>query len=656
MKNSKEERPIIKEQLLKEDRFIEYCNFDAYRKRKLGTLINLDFLRAIENEGLLSPLLKQKETTTTHDGKEEKITVNYYSPFQIFMVAILSRNVVDSGHLRSPDTLEWQKQEGHHFISWGESSAFNTKLIKDKKELNYFSLYKFFHNFLRLLHSLEQTRDYDYIKQNRQRYFSSEYPHLNFDFRLVEKNIIKILSIYKLDIEKLNKIRAHVGLFANEIDPLGQWYYYLEKHPQTRKDQLKGAAILAQELYRLCDLIVDTVEMATGEKQKPLLDFLHPDIKPFGIENIEYATGTDFNAIEGSLKQMKVWIANKKNLKLVDETLNKLSQDEQSEVKNKIESLKKIEEDLKEFEQRYGKRHYQSGIRNVTYEEDINLNDLDAQSKRAVESLISQHKNIADKDGGKRLVTSYEEIEEQLKKKIITFEDAVRLDIETELKSNISLAIELRLGDIQRNLWSAIHSVPRSFFRARDSLREQWDDENEKLWGEFYANNPPQQETKASGKTRYTEPYQERIKKFTKKILPKALLHIDKRIELLKNKELEVGKIAKFSGLMLCLKCRENPVQLHYGQNDGQVVSDPICDNCLKEEDLQSTTISSLDCDFCGRSLVRFANKNRISDLIKNTARLSLALEYGRLKVIVKCPNSDCKQENQKYLDWGWLP
>lgn len=650
------EYPLKKEQLRVERRFIEYCNYDAYTKKKIGVLIESNFLRAAEEDGLLVPLLKLKEKVQKENGKEAEEIVNYYSPFQIFIVAALSRNVVDEGHLHSPDSFEWHKRQGHHSIAWGEHGSFNIELAKERKEFDYLLLSQKFHCFISFLHGLEQTREYDYIKENRQRLFTEEYPHLNFDFRPVENVLSETLKKYGLNEKELNRLRAFVGQYVHDIDPLGdeEWYYFLQHLPQWRKDKLQGRAMLAQELYRLDDLITDVLKMLTGKEQRSLPEFLYPNIKPFGISEIEYHSGADYPAIEKSLSRLKEWLADKKNKKLLDDLMNKLSPSELQQARAHLEKIEPLTTSLEDFGKRYGKnRGYLSGVSRYVEFEDIPLDALDAGAKRIAESLISQHENFrTDSEGKKHFITSYDEIMERLEKKEITLEQAIKEDSDLERRQAIAMGIEHRLRDVQREIWVVAANLAKIFRPEIEELRRKKEEASNSHWRKFYTENPEQREVRTDGKTRYTEDYQKRAKRFMHTELPKKLLPFDKKMRFLEEKQKELGEIRDFGSLFLCSICKKSPVQLHYGHNDRQIVVEPICDECLKKGETVDSSYSSWYCDYCGKLLYRFANRNILHSKLLNQAEARIILEYGQITLQGKC--TGCGNISQRTLDWGW--
>ena len=131
---------IKKEQLLSEGNFIYYCNDSNNRivtmTGKFHRWVDEKFLRAMEKDGFLKPLLIVEEPVRRQNGQSEKIEpVHYYSPFQIFIALQLSHNTIDEhGLLRRPDSLNWQRPDTVRYISWGYGGAGSILESQMKKE------------------------------------------------------------------------------------------------------------------------------------------------------------------------------------------------------------------------------------------------------------------------------------------------------------------------------------------------------------------------------------------------------------------------------------------------------------------------------------------------------------------------------------------
>ena len=207
---------------------------------------------------------------------------------------------------------------------------------------------------------------------------------------------MKLLNQFGLNTEKLEALRSNIGQTALIIDPLEKWYPLLQRLPQWRKDELKGEALLAQDLYGLCEIIADVLEAVTTIRPQDLLEITRRNsLVPDNKQN-EYAHGTDIEAIKSAVLKFKDWLANEVNTKILVSVLDEIG----DKYKNRIES---IEKELKDFENRYSKYHadryvnsYSYLISNIDRTKTIKMEELDEKTKRMALQMIEQSKNIKD--------------------------------------------------------------------------------------------------------------------------------------------------------------------------------------------------------------------------------------------------------------------
>ena len=398
MKNENEKRPLKKEQLYSERFFVGFCERDAVDGRKIEKSITKEFLDACEKDGFVVPFFTQKETVPNPNGKQEEFDMRYYSPFQIFFVAALSENKVDTeGCLRNPDDWEYQYEHKTRFVNWGGWGAFNADIYLKKKidgdpddsaGPNHYRLADEFHQFLRLLHGLDEEKDYQKKDPDRSRYFQRQ-PPFQYNLDPLRADPMGYLASYELDPAKLKKLVANIGYFASHIDPLERWYYYVQRHPQWRRDTLKGKAALAQDLYGLCDVLYDIIELASGEKMPPLLDFIHPDIKPYLLETAGYAEGADVKAIQSARQKLSEWIDTHKEM--IAEVAPFYLRGEEGTQTKLDETLDRLKSELDDYEKRYGDKRYTGGWHILKPEEKLTLDDLDEWTRRYAEGMTVQH-------------------------------------------------------------------------------------------------------------------------------------------------------------------------------------------------------------------------------------------------------------------------
>ena len=445
MKNKNEVSDEIKiDQLLSERAFLDYCNFDYSHHSKLS--IDSAFLRAAEKDNFLFPLTEIEEKTQ-ENGEEKEISVKYYSPHQIYIVAALSKNQVSDGLLWTNENLDFYKQQGFRMVNWGWSGyAFNITLGKEGSKLqdgDIFELCKDFHNFLRLLHSFEQKKDYFGLKS---RHFTVA-PSFDFDFSTLKP---AKLEQFKLSVTKLNAIRHQVAYVATQIDPLEHWYYYIHRHPQWRKDLFKGEALLAQELYIICDLLSETLETVTTKKQPQIFELIYGqhNIYPYLIPQTEYVHGTDVKSMWAAINQFKEWSKQENNKDFVE--------------KDTLQRLEGFEKELKEFEEKYGARSFISnGVREIEIEENIIIDDLDPKIKQYLDQILQRAQRELTENKRQFLSLWDDELEEKVKNKEMTLEQAKKEDYDQFIKREIFDAIEQRLSSLKRELWAIFDTVQK---------------------------------------------------------------------------------------------------------------------------------------------------------------------------------------------------
>ena len=611
MKNKNTNPKIKKEQLLSKEAFIRYCISD---EASIHTTTKLDidqkFLKAAEKDGFIKPLLRLKEKVKQRDGTEKLETVNYYSPFQIYLVLELSKNIVDDdGYLRSPSHLDWQKEKGFRWVSWGGGGMSLTidRKRQWKRNIKFASenlplFCDYFHRFLAFIHSFELKPNH--LREIEERRFFSRLPSLAYNFEPLKDNGVKLLKSYKLNIKILNLIRKEVAELATRIDPLEHWYYYIKRHPQFRKDLLKGDAALAQELYRIYDLLTTIVEVVTGKKTKPLFEFLYEDFQdhPFLIPKVDYLHGEDVKALQFAIRQFKEWSKKKRNKFFVTKEI--------------MEKLNAVEKKIKDYEQRYGDRSYAGSIRTIEAEEKIKLEDLDKETKKDVESTLNQVK------------------EQKMK---------------IELGQEIARAIQLRLSKLKWELQDIFWDVRRKLQKKEN----EWWQKEQNFHNYFWMAN----------RKKLAELPREEQLKLSRKEYDKI---VKKAKEWKQRGEEFANSVSRYADLVFCKVCRKNPIQLHNNNlNMWEFARLRICDVCLNTISRKSLNISEegwkkikegeWNCEYCGeRTLYKFAQNNLFSLWTKNKIPIKVELVYGKIILEGKCPK--CGRVNQRVIDWGWLP
>jgi len=612
--------PLQKESLYEETKFIRFCNRDEYGSPKLNTDISKDFLACAEKDGLLLPIITTKENQIV-DGKKKQINKKYYSPFQVFQVLMLCQNKITPDGLMHPKNEEYlagsQSPTMQKYIKWGDDDIF--ELFSDSKSIK--EILKNFHNLLSLLHSQVFTGH---------RYFVN-YPKPDIDLDFIEKDH-SLIRRYNLNEKKLNQIRYIIGSNALRIDPLEKLYYYIERHPRNQKDWLKGKAILSQDLYLICDIIVNILKITTGNDQKLLPELIYHNKYISDFYTTEYADGIDILAIKKTLTDLKECLGNKKCLQafqfikknapyyLKDETINRLAP---------------CEKELDEFISLYGSnRRHLSGSYEIEEENTIAEDKLDSKAYKIWEQLMK----ISTANFGNG-ITRYPEIAEKIKNNDLGKKDGLAISLEREKRRNISLAIERRMDELKREVSEIANELSRPFRYYIDDLEKK----NELIDISVYREPLP---TQLQGK----ENQGELIKYYNDKRI-KMRQEIEEKIDWLQDVVDNLDKIGASTWNVLCGKCRKNYVLLKHGYQEQALFSDAFCEECIK-----SGLVPSIKhkCSNCGSNLIYYAHENTISSKLQNQADAKFVLEYGKLKIEIKCQK--CSDINTIILTSGFSP
>lgn len=593
------------DQLYTQDAFLSFCNDDHNSSygRKLGVKITAEFLLACEKDEFILPVCVQDK-------------VKYYSPFQIFLVAELCHNIVnEKGFLQDIEVsdLAYQKEHKTRYINWGGNSSFNignreTEKSVKSKVLNQFTLTRDFNNFVKCLHTFKTSRGTDYWNYEKQRLYRSA-PEIQFDFS-AGTDFKKILKKYKLDTEILKILIKGVGNFALHIDPMEQWFNYIHKHPTRRKDEFKGLASIAQELYNFCDITKELLEIVLQKELPPLLEFIKSDFLYVNRDKINsYAEGEDILVTKKAHEKLTIWI--KKNNKYINDLCSKHPEWQKVDL-HKL--AKDIQEKLDDFHIRYGDIRYVGSYRTV-YPSNKKIDELDPETRHRVEWFMKSN-NIPD----------------------------------DELGMEISQAISSRLSDLQREVSSLSHNIANMFENdvqrievAKQSslagIQEKYNKENE-------------------GST--VDPGVLSVK-FWREFVPKEQEVFQKEFSMIEKLKSELYEIARETRLVFCAKCRKNYVTVHQLHYDEKLSNEAICDECMSKQDLQSIKSGEWHCEYqdkegnrCNNLLYKFAHNNILDTKLLNSTDATIRLNYGQITIETRCKK--CNNISEKTIDWGWLP
>lgn len=602
-------RTIHIDQLYIQDVFLSFCNDDhsCGYGNKLGVKITPELLMACEKDEFIVPVCIQDK-------------VKYYSPFQIFIIAELCHNVVDEdGYLRDVDLMDlaYQKEHKTRYINWGGQSAFNINNRETEKNtksniLNQFSLTKDFNNFVKLLHSFKTTKGTDLWNYEKRRLYRHA-PEIQFDFSS-EKDLKKILKEHKLGISKIKTILKIVGNFALHIDPMEQWFNYIHKHPTLRKDEFKGMASVAQELYNVCDIAKELIETVEQKELPSLLEFIKSDF-PYGNRDKtnSYAEGEDIAALKKAHENLIVWI--KKNTKYLQTLFAKHPEWQKIDF---AKNAKELKAKIDDFYARYGDVRYVGSYRTI-HPSAITIDNLDPETKRYVDFYTKND-------------TPDEEYPAQ------------------DISIHISQAISSRLSDLQREVSSMTHNITHVL--QNDVPRIERDKNMsvasiQEKYNKMHADSKTDQGLLTS--------------MFWRVYLPKEQEVFQKELNMIEKLKSELYQIAKETRLVFCAKCREKHVIVHQLHYDDKLSNEAICDQCLQKEVLQNIKSGEWKCEHedddgvvCGNLLYKFAHNNILDTKLLNSTDATIRLNYGQVTIQTKCKK--CSNNSEKTIDWGWLP
>jgi len=593
---SEEKRKIHLEQLYTENSFLYFCNTDernGYGK-KLGVEITPEFLRACEKDGFIVPLCEREDKVMV-DGKETSAIVKLYSPFQLFLVAKLCTNMIDeNGFLYSPMfDLSYQRENKTRYINWGAGQCFNIdngirNVVSPPGGVNHHQFMEQFHEFLRLLHSCDLADNTNDLFYESRRLYTS-FPRLLYDLTPLKGNV-KTLSEHNLDSDKVKFIYKIVGGFALNIDPLGDWSYYIQKHSLLRRDELKGLAGVAQELYHLSDILRDIFETVSGETLPPLVEFVKSDFYHDRDKVNQYAEGQDILTIKKANQRLLKWISD--NESYLHEIFVK--NPEWTPI-NFLETVAQTQKNLEDFHNRYGDVRYVGGYSMKT-PSDIAIKDLDGETQKILQMYIS----------GSRL---------------------------KDIQYEITNAISSRLRDLQRDVSGLAYRIAEVIYSDTYRVEKEKRMSVAPLQVEYF------------GKDEHKDASNPQMvaHKFYSEFLPKAQQKFQDELDIIEHKRRELNNIAKESGIVFCAVCRESKVLLHQEYRDKKLSHEAICDSCVHHKDLQSVKDGEWYCDYekengetCNTLLYKFAHNNILNTNLLSGSNASIVLNYGQMEIEVQ--------------------
>jgi len=453
--SAKGARSIQKDQLHSESGFIRFSN-TGYNETSHRLNITPEFLAAARQDGFIIPLLEEPIEAIDKVGDQSSGVAHFYSPHQLSMVVALRNNVVKDGRLTSERQLAWGP-ESYRTILWGSNLGITVhadtgKPIGEEPYLNDLPrVARVLNSFLRLMHTYPQVRSYTPTSIHRQRLFNGA-PSIDFDLTDLTKNVDKVMAAHNLSADDLKFLRSVVGGLAAQIDPLEYWHEYLALHPQDRKDKLKGDALIAQELYLTCDLIVDVITAVSEAEPPPLITALHENdpIKPFLMQRQRYAAGRDTYALKGCIQQVRDWMTSKAPKGLIPDQL--------------LEQLTTAETHVDDFIKKYGHLSYLTGVAQEIEFNETPVEDLEPDVQQDVRTWLSG-------DGDTSQIGYH-----------VTMAIHHKLDTVNREVGGVVYAVRDLISKEQDKAWQKSHEADRSL-TPRDESKKLWQEAMH--WGEI---------------------------------------------------------------------------------------------------------------------------------------------------------------------------
>jgi hypothetical protein len=439
--------------------------------------------------------------------------------------------------------------------------------------------------------------------------YPDETPKIQYRFEEI-KDLKNILENFHLNIDDLKKIYKNVGSYALGIDPMKDWYYYLQKHDQLRRDEISGLGGVAQELYNFCKIVKNAIETVDKKVLPPFIEYIQEGfLSPNEKQISKYADGIDILVVKKVANDFLKWL--KDNSEIIDESI-KLHENLQFPY---IQNLEALIKQVELFHTKYGDVRYTGSMRQYLPSK-LKFEELDMYVKQGITSVhrIGRTTPLSEKE------MSYE----------------------------ITGAIASRLSDLIRHIASVGYKARDVLFGKIEELERQKPMLIAPLQQKYF------EEIKGKENQEVLQ------HKFWTDILYPEQKKIDLKIEEVRKIQSRIYRFASEMHKVFCVKCRKSNVMLHQGQFDYRTSYEAICDDCVQKEDLQKMPDGEWHCEHeiskgktCNAMLQKFAHVNILNTNLLS-GNLNIKLNYGQIEVKVKC--GKCKNYSEKTLDWGWLP
>ena len=192
------------------------------------------------------------------DKQGEQNTFIYYHPYQVFLIhrfLSLTRIMVTSSYLEMATEIE-------HARAFKREKKFHEEIKK--------SFIKARPRLIRqigLFLQLQNAYQPDYRGTVQLTFPTEESFDRWVDWRQNRFSPSEVLKDSGMSLEEVKDLRDYFAVQAHFIDPMSRWYPLIRLVPFTKKEKLKGKALLAQDYYEIVGILNFFLRDSTKEEQ-----------------------------------------------------------------------------------------------------------------------------------------------------------------------------------------------------------------------------------------------------------------------------------------------------------------------------------------------------------------------------------------------------
>lgn len=282
---------------LKEDQLFDLKNFRWYCRRR-GLSLTDEMFDVLIKEKFLNPLMVNEEKGPL------------FSPFQYVVVLFLRHNQIRRGRLYSPDALAIAGGKRLPGIKFDLGSYFRY----DNYKFPYYVV-ETLEKCLTFIHSLECVPIHyqaELLSGKKSDTVSLEYYYDGVDCSEVAEKL-------ELGFDDFNNIRGFMATSLRVNDPMWNWFYYIDRHPRWRREELQGDALVYQQIYFLDYVLRDFGQVVFD---KEMIDLKGLEEKNSGLgpkRDDDYVHGVDLRSIFKTLFDFDEWIKTKESEQYVED-------------------------------------------------------------------------------------------------------------------------------------------------------------------------------------------------------------------------------------------------------------------------------------------------------------------------------------------------